>query len=251
MDQYSLPGQALNKLLFLLKINLASKNYFLFLLTNWLNYMVNQDKNLKQKKQKDGNTEQRVLSAAKKIFLKKGMAGARMQDIANEAGINKAMLHYYFRDKDKLFETIFLEEAQKFFPKIAMIFLSDNPLFEKIENFVNEYIDEMLANPYLPWFVMNEINRDPDQFLNKMLKNTHFPQPIKFLEQIENEIKKGRIKRVDPVHLLLNLLSMTIFPFIAKPIIIRNIRLKESQFRIVMEQRRKEIPKFIIDSIRK
>jgi hypothetical protein len=146
---------------------------------------------------------------------------------------------------------IFQEEAQKFFPKIAMIFQSDTPLFEKIENFVNEYIDEMLANPYLPWFVMNEINRDPDQFLNKMLQNTHFPQPVKFIEQIEREIKKGTIKKVSPIHLLLNLLSMTIFPFIAKPMIIRNVRMNESQFRLAMEQRKTEIPKFIIDSIRK
>jgi AcrR family transcriptional regulator len=213
--------------------------------------MVKKHQKVKSKKQKDDNAEQRILAAAKKIFTREGMAGARMQDIADEAGINKALLHYYFRDKDKLFEMIFQEEAQKFFPKIAMIFQSDTPLFEKIENFVNEYIDEMLANPYLPWFVMNEINRDPDQFLNKMLQNTHFPQPVKFIEQIEREIKKGTIKKVSPIHLLLNLLSMTIFPFIAKPMIIRNVRMNESQFRLAMDQRKTEIPKFIIDSIRK
>ncbi len=203
------------------------------------------------KKTKDTGTQKRIFTAAKKVFLRKGMAGARMQDIADEAGINKAMLHYYFRDKDKLFEMIFQQEAQKFFPKIAMIFQSDTPLFEKIEIFVNEYIDEMLANPYLPWFVMNEINRDPGQFLSKMLRSTHFPQPVKFMEQIEREMKKGTIKRVNPLHLLLNLLSMTIFPFIAKPMITHNLRLDESHFRQVMEQRRKEIPKFIIDSIKK
>lgn len=227
------------------------RNDSLLLLTIWLNYMVKKEKKLKPRKPKDDNAEQRILAAAKKIFTKEGMAGARMQDIADEAGINKALLHYYFRDKDKLFETIFQEEAQKFFPKIAMIFQSDTPLFEKIETFVNEYIDEMLANPYLPWFVMNEINRDPDRFLSKMLRSTHFPQPVKFLEQIEGEIKKGTIRRVNPMHLLLNLLSMTIFPFIAKPMITRNLRLDESHFHQVMEQRRKEIPKFIIDSIRK
>ncbi len=200
--------------------------------------MVKKTQRGKGKRQKDDNAEQRILAAAKKVFLSRGMAGARMQDIADEAGINKALLHYYFRDKEKLFETIFLQEAQKFFPKIAMVFQSELPLFEKFEKFVNEYIDEMLANPYLPWFVMNEINRDPEQFLNKMLQNAHFPQPVKFIEQIEREIKKGMIKKVNPMHLLLNLLSMTIFPFIAKPMIIRNIRFNESQFRQAMEQRR-------------
>jgi AcrR family transcriptional regulator len=203
------------------------------------------------KKAKDKGAEERILAAAKKIFTSKGMAGARMQDIADEAGINKALLHYYFRDKDKLFELIFLEEAQKFFPKINAIFNSDALLFQKIENFVTEYIDEMQENPYLPWFVMNEINRDPDQFMYKIWGKDNLPKPAKFLEQIEKEIKKGTIKRINPLHLLLNLLSMTIFPFVAKPMVIRNLRMNDTQFKQAMEQRKAEIPKFIIDSIKK
>jgi len=213
------------------------------LLTIWLNYMV--------KKTKDRGTEERILEAARKVVTTKGMAGARMQDIADQAGINKALLHYYFRDKDKLFETVFLEEAQRFFPKINMIFQSDMPLFEKIERFVNEYMDEMEENPYLPWFVLNEINRDPDHFLFRVWGRDNLPKPAKLLEQIEQEVKKGRIKRINPVHLLMNMISMTIFPFVAKPMFVRNLRLSEKQFREIMEQRRKEIPKFIFDSIRK
>jgi AcrR family transcriptional regulator len=203
------------------------------------------------KKTKDKGAEVRILAAARKVFTTRGMNGARMQDIADEAGINKALLHYYFRDKDKLFETVFLEEAQKFFPKINAIFSSDAPLFEKIENFVSEYIDEMLENPYLPWFVLNEINRDPEQFLYKVWGKDNLPKPGKFLEQIEREIKRGTVKKISPVHLLLNLLSMTIFPFVAKPMIIRNLKMSDAQFRQAMEQRKKEVPKFIIDSIKK
>ncbi len=203
------------------------------------------------KKSKDKGAEERILAAARKVFTTKGMAGARMQDIADEAGINKALLHYYFRDKDKLFETIFLDEAQRFFPKINTIFSSEAPLFVKIENFVNEYIDEMLENPYLPWFVMNELHRDPDQFIYKMWGKDNLPKPGKFLEQMEKEIKKGTIKRISPLHLLMNLLSMTIFPFVARPMITRNLGLSDLQFKQAMEQRKKEIPKFIIDAIKK
>ena len=213
------------------------------MLTIWLNYMV--------KKAKDKGAEERILAAAKKVFTTKGMAGARMQDIADEAGINKALVHYYFRDKDKLFEVVFLEEAQKFFPKINAIFNSDAPLFEKIENFVIEYIDEMQENPYLPWFVMNELHRDPDQFMYKIWGENNLPKPGKFLEQIENEVKKGTIKKISPVHLLMNLLSMTIFPFVAKPMLTRNLRLNEKQFKEIMEQRKSEVPGFIFDSIKK
>jgi TetR/AcrR family transcriptional regulator len=205
----------------------------------------------KKKNIKDSSAEEKILAAAQKVFMTKGMAGARMQDIADEAGINKALLHYYFRDKDKLFEVVFLTEAQKFFPKINAIFNSDAPLFEKIENFVNEYIDEMQENPFLPWFVMNEINRDPDQFMYKIWGKENLPKPAKFLEQIETEIKKGTIKRIHPVHLLMNLLSMTIFPFVAKPMMTRNLRLNDTQFKQIMEQRKTEIPKFIINSIKK
>ena len=213
------------------------------MLTIWLNYMV--------KKAKDKGAEERILAAAKKVFTTKGMAGARMQDIADEAGINKALVHYYFRDKDKLFEVVFLAEAQKFFPKINAIFNSEATLFAKIENFVNEYIDEMQENPYLPWFVMNELHRDPDQFMYKIWGENNLPKPGKFLEQIENEVKKGTIKKISPVHLLMNLLSMTIFPFVAKPMLTRNLRLNEKQFKEIMEQRKSEVPGFIFDSIKK
>ena len=203
------------------------------------------------KKKKDAGAEEKILAAARNVFMTQGMAGARMQDIADKAGINKALLHYYFRDKNKLFEMVFLAEAQKFFPRINSIFNSDIPLFEKIENFVNEYIDEMQENPYMPWFVLNEINRDPYQFLYKIWGKDNLQKPGKFLEQIEQEIKAGKIKRISPMHLLMNMISMTIFPFVGKPMFVRNLRLTESQFTEIMEQRKKEIPKFIIDSIKK
>ncbi|MFN8289989.1 MAG: TetR/AcrR family transcriptional regulator [Chitinophagaceae bacterium] len=200
---------------------------------------------------KDKGAEEKILAAAREVFMSKGMTGARMQDIADEAGINKALLHYYFRDKDKLFETIFMEEAQKFFPRINMIFESEKPLFEKIGEFVAEYIDEMVKNPYLPWFVMNEINRDPDKFLYKVWGNENLPKPAKLLQQIEEEVQKGTIKRINPVHLLMNMISMAIFPFIGRPMFMRNLRIGDKQFLEIMEQRKTEIPKFIIEAIKK
>jgi TetR/AcrR family transcriptional regulator len=197
------------------------------------------------------STEEKILVAAKKVFISKGMAGARMQDIADEAGINKALLHYYFRSKEKLFEVIFREAAQKLFPKINSIFESDNPLFEKIEHFCEEYITVMSENPYLPLFVLNEINQNPENFINKIWGKQNFPKPQKFLAQIEKEVKKGTIRKISPLHLLINLISMSIFPFVAKAMIQFTMGLDELQFRNVMQQRKKEVSKFIIDSIKK
>ena len=199
---------------------------------------------------KDATTEEKILAAAKMIFMQKGMTGARMQDIADEAGINKALLHYYFRNKEKLFEVIFREAAGRLFPKINLIFDSDSTLFEKISRFAEEYLTTLIDNPFLVMFVMNEIHRHPDFFLNKIWKKDR-PKPYKFLEQIEEEVKKGTIKKIHPVQLLMNLISLCAFPFISKPIFQFQLGLSESQFREIMEQRKKEIPKFIIDSIKK
>ena len=199
----------------------------------------------------DKTAEEKILLAAKKVFTTHGMAGARMQDIADEAGINKALLHYYFKDKEKLFEVIFMEEAQKFFPKMNSIFESALPLFEKIERFCDEYITEMMRHPYLAWFIMNELNRDPEKFLNSSWAKANLPNPIRLVEQMEREIKKGTIRRIQPVHLLMHLLSMTVFPFIAKPMMQKALQMDDAHFKKIMEERRKEIPRFIIESIRK
>ncbi len=200
---------------------------------------------------KDNSAEAKILIAARKVFTTHGMAGARMQDIADEAGINKALLHYYFRDKEKLFEVIFMEEAKKFFPKINSIFEAELPLFEKIERFCDEYINQMIQHPYLPWFIMNELNRDPEKFLNTTWVKANLPKPIRLVEQVEQEIKKGTIRRIHPVHLVMNLLSMTVFPFIARPMLQKTLRMDNAHFNKIMEERRKEIPRFIIESIKK
>ena len=144
-----------------------------------------------------------------------------------------------------------MEAAQKLFPKINFIFESNMPLFEKIEHFADEYISVMVENPYLPSFVLNEINREPVAFFKKLNEKFGFPDPALFLKQIEREIKKGTIKRINPLQLLMNMLSMCIFPFMAKPMFQLRMGLGETQFRDFMEQRKKEVPKFIIDSIRR
>jgi AcrR family transcriptional regulator len=202
------------------------------------------------KTKKDENTEERILTAAKKVFLKEGMAGARMQDIADEAGINKAMLHYYFRSKEKLFEKIFAELSRHFFPKLVMIFESDKSLFKKIEMFVAEYIDQMRQTPYLPIFVLNEVNRQPETFIKRMMGNKK-PPVRKFFSSVEAEVKKGAIQPINAAQLLLNIISLCIFPFVARPMFQILANIDKTVFDKILEQRKKEVPKFIIDAIKK
>ena len=201
-------------------------------------------------KKKDQSTEERILASAKKIFVEKGMAGARMQDIADDAGINKAMLHYYFRSKEKLFEVIFKEAAARLFPTIAKILNSDLPLFDKIRRFTNDYLEIVIENPFLPLFVLNEINKRPQAFGKKIFG--HNRPPIHILaEQIEQEIRKKTIKAINPAHLVMNMMSMCVFPFVGKPMIQMIMNIDDTQFRNMMEERKTMIADFIIASIKK
>ncbi|HVZ57978.1 MAG TPA: TetR/AcrR family transcriptional regulator [Chitinophagaceae bacterium] len=202
------------------------------------------------KAEKDHSTERRILEAAKKVFVRKGLSGARMQDIADEAGINKALLHYYFHNKRQLFEMIFQEAAGRLFPKINEVFDADLPLFDKIERFCSEYISIIQENPYLPLFVLNEISQDPDYFLKKVWNGESRPRPEKLIAQIQEAISRGVIRPVRPLHLLLHLLSMTLFPFVARPMLARNLGVNEEQFYQLMEERKREIPAFLISAIR-
>jgi AcrR family transcriptional regulator len=198
----------------------------------------------------DSNTEQLIIAAARKVFVRDGMAGARMQDIADEAGINKALLHYYFRSKNQLFETIFQQTALQFIPRVNEIFDCDEPLFKKIEMFCSEYVQRLVDNPFIPLFIINEVNRQPEDFIKKMWGGSK-PNVKKFAEQIEKETKKGTIKKIHPLQLLMNMISLCIFPVLARPMIIGLTGISAKQMNELMEQRKTEVSKFIIDSIKK
>lgn len=198
----------------------------------------------------DISTEQKILDAAKQVFMENGLDGARMQDIADKAGINKALLHYYFRSKDKLFEKIFIDEAQKLMPKVAMIMFSELPLFEKIEKFVGEYIDTLSQNPLLPIFILNEVTKNPKDMMKKIWGNQR-PPIEKIEEHVAKLIKKGEIRPIKGDELIINMVSLCIFPFIARPIVQWITKTNDAAFLKMMEQRKKHVVKFIIDSIKK
>lgn len=202
------------------------------------------------KLKKDQTTEERILSAARKVFVRDGMAGARMQDIADEAGINKALLHYYFKNKEKLFETIFKEATLEFLPRMNAIFESDVPLFEKIETFCTEYIAQVMKTPYIPIFLLSELNKQPDQFIKKMW-GKQSPKMHKMAEQVQREVQAGNIKPIHPMNLVLNMFGMCVFPFLAKPMLHFASGISNDQFYQLMELRKTEIPKFIIEAIKK
>jgi len=166
---------------------------------------------------KKDSTEDKILEAAKNVFIAKGMEGARMQEIADEAGINKALLHYYFRSKERLFEAIFSEIFKFAFPKLSKIILSDAGIVTKIELFVDAYIDILIKHPFIPGFVMKEMNRDPTGLFKLVAKYGLDPQPV--FSYIQQAMDEGEIIKMKPQHLVVNIVSMCIFPFAARPVI--------------------------------
>jgi len=200
-------------------------------------------------KTKDNNTEVEILDAAKNVFQQKGMDGARMQEIADEAGINKAMLHYYYRSKQLLFEAVFKNVFSLLAPQLNAILNDESSIEEKIINFTNNYISFIIKHPYLPNFIIHELNRNPDFILN-IQKNNGFPNIKKFKKQVEYEVEKGTIAAISGEQLFINILSLNIFPFVAKPLVKGFLNLDDPSFKQLMNERKIEVSNFIINSIK-
>ena len=197
---------------------------------------------------KKDTTEEKILEAAKNVFVSKGMEGARMQEIADEAGINKALLHYYFRSKERLFEAIFSEIIKFAFPKITRIVLSEEPVITKIEQIIDAYIDLLIKHPFIPGFVMKELNRDPSGLFKMIVKFGLNPQFI--FDQLQLAMDRGEIIKMNPRHLAANIISMCIFPFAARPILSFVIfKDNQKELETFYSERADVIKQFVINAI--
>jgi AcrR family transcriptional regulator len=198
----------------------------------------------------DKQTEEKILDAASIVFQEKGMDGARMQDIANRAGINKSLLHYYFRTKDLLFEAVFQKVAGRLFNKFAPVFEEDLSLEEKIRFFYREHIAFMKENPRLPSFILNEINRHPER-IKKLIKNVDFMKLWEILEaQHKKELEEYNITFESVPQIMVSIASLSVFPFAARGIlegIFENIGVDYDTF---IEERKEFAADFVLSSLR-
>lgn len=200
-------------------------------------------------KTKDSKTEHIILDAAKRVFQNKGMDGARMQEIADEAQINKAMLHYYYRSKQLLFEAVFNNAFSLLAPQLNSILNDESSVEEKIRNFTTNYISFISKHPYLPTFIIQELNRNPD-FVLQMKEKKGFPNIEKFKKQIDVEIREGILKPIKAEQLFINIMALNIFPFVASPLIKAFVDIDDKAFKQLVEDRKTEVADFIINSIK-
>ena len=191
------------------------------------------------------NSEERIKAAARKVVHQKGYAGTRTRDIAEEAGINHAMVNYYFRSKEKLFGIVMLETMTFFFKGVSTILNNENTsLEEKIEQIVANYIDLLLEEPELPTFMFNEVRTNPEPFV----ANTPILQALEnsvLARQYAEAVAQGRITEPNLIHTVLNVISLVIFPFIAQPIFTALSRTDKEAYKTLMLERKKLIPQWI------
>lgn len=198
---------------------------------------------------KTENTETEILIAAKEIFQQKGMAGARMQEIADKAKINKALLHYYYRSKQLLFEAVFKSAFSLLAPQLNKVLNDDSDLFEKIRKFTENYVSFVIKHPYLPNFVIQELNKNPE-FVQKLRSEKKFPSIEKFKLQVSDAINQGIIKPIEAEQLFINIISLNIFPFIGEPLLMALVNVDKESYNKILENRKTEVAEFIINSIK-
>lgn len=192
--------------------------------------------------EKDPTTEEKIKEAARKVFQKKGYAGTRTRDIADEAGVNLALLNYYYRSKEKLFDLIMGETMHLFFQSMKGLINNENTtLEEKLQELTNRYIDLLSSQPELPIFILNEIQMNPKGLTERMgLQQVVIGSFI--LKQFRNDLGNKDIPDSAIIQMIVNVIGIIVFPFIGKPLLKEIFNLSDDQFQWMMNERRKMIP---------
>jgi AcrR family transcriptional regulator len=205
----------------------------------------------------DGDAEQRILDAAHKVFVRRGTAGARMQEIADEAGVNKALLHYYFRNKSRLAEAIFQRVARGIFARVVDVASSRASLEEKVRGIIAVYLEQLARTPYAPAYLIGELNHDPERGhqivdMLRQLRGGQGPEVVieALQAQIDERVRAGTIRPISARQFVTNLISLSVFPFAARPLLCAVLGLDEQGFRDFIEERKIVLPEFFLGALR-
>ncbi len=191
-------------------------------------------------------TELLIKETAKRVFFQKGLLNATTQQIADEAGVNRALIHYYFRSRNQLFKIVLEDAVNETRDKIDSIFNSDEPFKTKISKYLDVFIDRNAEFPYIQNFIITEIMQDPEktkEYFSR--KRNHIMKHI--VPPLKKEIEKGNIKPVDPEHFIVNMMSMCSYPLIAKPFIQNMFSYDDKTYKKFLQERKQVIYKVLFD----
>jgi TetR/AcrR family transcriptional regulator len=195
---------------------------------------------------KEKLTEDRIKNTAKKIFFGKGHFNAKMHEIASEAGLNRALLHYYFRNRENLFEVVLKEAMEDSFIKMFEILSTAEPFEAKVEKAIHHIVDSLAEFPFMENFIISEINKN--------LGNAGAVPPVssgkaftrKFLKEIRLYLKQNRLPPIPPEHFIVNMMALCAYPSTTKPIIQSILRYNEKQYAAFLQSRKKLLPRIIL-----
>ncbi|MEI6949528.1 TetR/AcrR family transcriptional regulator [Paraflavisolibacter sp. H34] len=191
---------------------------------------------------KDCKTEHHIRETAKRIFFKEGKMRATTQDIADAAGVNRTLLHYYFRSRDALFTAVFQEAFQKLRQGLHAAIESQEPFRQKLESFINAYFDQLVEAPYLETFLVLQLAQDPGKYEELFIKMPGGEDRIqRFLAEIQSEMDKGTIPPMDPVQFYMSLFGLMAYPLLARPIYQNLFHLDDATFDRLYKERKKLI----------
>ena len=190
-------------------------------------------------------TEQKIIASAERLFYQKGKAGTSMQDIADDAGINRTLLNYYFRSKDQLFEAVFRNAMSHFVPNLAAMLHSDMTFRDYVSQMIETIIDTMLENPQIPIFVLQELSSNPDR-MPEIIKEMGI-DPAVAMNKMESEQGKEFGSLMDPRQVIINILSLCIFPFAARPVVTEILFNGDTDAYIEAMKQRKQLLPLLVD----
>ena len=198
----------------------------------------------------DPDTRQRILDAAHAVFVRNGSANARTQEVADEAGVNKALLHYYFGTKEALALAVFQRAQRELFPRVfAILGNPASPIAAKVRAIVDEYIDFLARHPYLPGFIAAELHANPG-FIAETI-GTLGPPPLGVLQaQLDAEAAAGRMRAIDAPQFVVSLLAAIVFPFVMRPVLEKLILRRAGGFKAFLAERRRTLADFFLAGLR-
>jgi AcrR family transcriptional regulator len=206
---------------------------------------------------RDTDTEARILDAAHIVFVRRGTAGARMQEIADEAGVNKALLHYYFRNKSRLAAAVFQRVARGLFLRVSETLGSDAGIEDKVRRVVRLYLEQLTKTPYAPAYVISELNQHPDraaQFVEAVRHIREQSLNANVLDtlgkQLRRRVRAGEMRAISTPQFIANLASLCIFPFAARPMLCAILDLDDRGFARFIEERKTALPEFFLNALR-
>ena len=204
-------------------------------------------------KELDEGTEEQILNAAYRVIVRHGKAGTRMQEIADEAGVNKALLHYYFRSKDKIYLAVLKTVAGTLLDSFLHSIDFEVSFRELVETFVGGHIEAIRGNQEIFQFFFAEVWTNREEVLpvfKELLTESRGSLPARFIARLNRAVTEGEIRPVDPFHFLMNMVSLDVFYFVASPLFFSVMDVPAEEQKRVTDERAGQVVEFIWNSIR-